>query len=427
MKQIILGLLLVGLWTGGVYAQDSLNSVKVENKTLHFFYQKEWKSLIQLGKKSIAQGIDFKALNYRVGIAYYELGKYNEALVYFTKVEKETILDVVLQEYIYYSCLLGGRVADARLYAAKMDVSVKEKVGFKTFRILDAVHLDGGTKLSSLPDSVGHMPLFSFGLSHRLGNRFKLYHHFSFLTQKYQGLTYNQYEYYAKAEIALNQGLQLFGAFHYTGLEGGSLVEIDSFIRLDVINDLKVNGLVGLLGLKGNIGNLKWKTSASFSNWVNQKTTTIHYISSPAGPFVGIDDSVKTENTKTVALQFSLDLDYKFPINKISWFSLGGQFSLQSKSKELKPIWGLRAYYQANDKLAFGLHFLQAQTTYYHTDDAYLTSNTLGVVDAQIGATFRYQIIPQINWYIDYTYEKRNNGNLNFDYHILSTGLKFTL
>jgi len=433
MIKLVQGLLLIVLMGATAYAQDTLNYKWVNSKSLHYYYQKEWNPLLDIGKESIRSGLDFKYLRYRMGIAHYELGHYANALRHFRKVEQQSLTDTILQEYIYYSYLLGGRLSDARLYTEKMEPSVRERLGFKKFRIVDAIHLNVGTKISASPDSVGHMPFFIVGLTHKLGTRFTFYHHFSFLTQNYLGLRYNQYEYYAKAQLALSRGLQLTAAFHYTGVKGAQKQEFwTNMPPLEANKQLTEQGLVGLLGLQGDIGAVKWKAYGAFSHWQNSTSTTISAISPPPGmPPPPFADTTFSASQRTIAIQAGLELDYRLALSKKMWLSIGGHIAAQLKRGEgrpaIAPVWGGRLYWQANEKLGVGLRFLQANTTYYVAEDAFFTSNTIGTVNAQLGATLNYQVSPKLNWFFDYTYENRKTETFNFDYHILSTGIKFKL
>jgi tetratricopeptide (TPR) repeat protein len=412
-----------------VQAQDVLDSKKVNQKSLHHYYQKEWGPLIELGNKAIKSDIDFKLLRYRMGIAHYELGHYNNALSNFKKVAKETLIDTTLQEYLYYSYLSAGRTQDARVYAEKMDRSVRQKVGFQKFRLLDDIHLTVGGKFSALIDSVGHMPFVTLGMSHQIGTRFKYSHHFTFLTQNYLGLQYNQYEYYGKAEIALAKSLQLVGAFHFTGL-AGNVTTSDSIFLGEVRFDKKVTqtGLVGLLGFQGDIGPLRWKAYGSIANWSTTTETQGRLILASRPPFPPPPDTTFLVQTMNLAMQFGLELDYTIEVSKKVWFSVGGHFAAQlQRGRRMTPIWGVRAYAQVSPKAGFGVNFMQANTTYFLVNDAAYTSNTIGTLNAQVGATFNYTITPKLNWYINYTYENRKTDNFNFDYHSTFTGLKFKL
>jgi len=300
---------------------------------------------------------------------------------------------------------------------------------FQKFRFLDDIHLTVGGKFSALTDSVGHMPFVTVGMSHQLGTRFKYSHHFTFLTQNYLGLQYNQYEYYGKAELALAKSLQLVGAFHYTGLTG-NVTSHDSIFIGEVRMDKNVTqtGLVGLLGFQGDIGALRWKAYGSIASWRSTTTTEGRLILPFPPPFRPPADTTFTEQTMTFASQFGLELDYTIEVSKKMWFSVGGHFAAQlQRGRGMTPVWGVRAYAQLSPKVGFGVNFMQANTTYFVANDAAYTSNTVGTLNAQVGATFNYQITPRLNWYINYTYENRRTDNFNFDYHSTFTGLKFKL
>lgn len=429
MRWMILGMFLLLLGSTTV-AQDTLNSKRVDQKTLHYYYQKEWKPLITLGRKARRQNIDFKYLRYRMGIAHYELGNYNYALPHFKAAEKQTLQDTILEEYLYYSYLLGGREADARLYAGTLDAAGRKRLGFQLFRWVDEAHLTVGAKFSDLTDSVGHMPFVTVGLSHQLGTRFKYSHHFTFLSQNYQGLQYNQYEYYGKAELALYDALQLYAAMHFTGMRGRSLFSNGVPMgELRFEQNVQQTGTIALFGLQGNIGALQWKAYGSYSDWVAKTTTTGRFSPlfppPPGAPLP--PDTTFFEQTVDEVWQYGIDLNYRVGLSQTQWLSFGGHVSLQHQGKVINPIWGVRAYGQITPKMGLELEFLQANATYFLVNDAAFVSNTIENLNAQVGLTFNYQISPKWNWYVNYTYENRQSNNFNFNYHILFTGLKFRL
>jgi len=379
-----------------------------------------------MGNQAIKAGIDFSYLRYRMGIAHYELGHYNAATTHFRLVERASLQDTILQEYLYYSYLFGGRIADARLYTERMDQQVKQRLGYQQYRFIDEIDLTIGGKFSNTTDSVGHMPFVTLGMSHQLGTRFKYTHHFTFLSQNFLGLRYQQYEYYGKAEVALMRGLQIKGAFHYTAVNGNTRYR-DSILvgELEFNRRVTQQGVVGLLGVQGNVGRLKWNAYGAYSSWTTEITTNGRVLSSLFP--LPISDTTFFNQTVETAWQYGAGIDYRLPLNKKSWMEFGGHLALQHQGQNVTPIWGLKAYGQINPKMGIGVEFLQANTTYFLVNDAAFNSNAIGTLNAQIGATFNYQLTPKLNWHINYTYENRKEDNFNFDYHILLTGLKFRL
>ena len=332
-----------------------------------------------------------------------------------------------MQEYQYYSYLFGGRTHDARVFAEKMDVSVRKKVGFKKFRLLDEINFNVGGKFSGKTDSAGHMPIVSLGMSHQLGTRLRYTHQFTFLTQNYLGLQYNQFEYYGKAELALAKAIQLVAAFHYTTVNGNSS-SFDSILNGEVLvnEDVTQRGLIGLLGFQGNFGALKWKAYASLSNWQSRSVSN-GSLTNSTNPFPSPFDTSFVNLSMNGAIQYGLELNYRIPISKNTWMSAGAHFSMQHQRMRIAPVWGAKLYAQLSPKAGIGVNFLRATTTYFVADDASFASNTVGILNAQVATTFNYQLTPKLNWHINYTYENRNTQTFNFNYHSIFTGLKFRL
>src|SRR6056297_851141 len=108
LTAILLLLMLPGLW-----AQKKLNYPEAEKRSYELFKEKKWAELIDFGKLARARGIDFFYLQARTGIAFYNLKRYRKAAKWFYKAWENDQSFEWLQEYLYYSLLLGGRQTEA--------------------------------------------------------------------------------------------------------------------------------------------------------------------------------------------------------------------------------------------------------------------------------------------------------------------------
>ena len=78
-KQIILIIVLCFL-TAAKAQKKSLSYKQVDRTTYAYYLKQDWKPLLEMGKKSRADGIDFYYLKVRMGIAYFKLRNYDSAL-----------------------------------------------------------------------------------------------------------------------------------------------------------------------------------------------------------------------------------------------------------------------------------------------------------------------------------------------------------
>ncbi len=112
-------------------AQEKINVPAIDQKTYALYLKKDWKNLIKTGKKAERNGINFYYLDYRMGIAYFELKKYMKAIKYFEKLYAQNPKDATLQEYLYLSYLYAGRYSDARVLSLKMNPESKKRLNIR--------------------------------------------------------------------------------------------------------------------------------------------------------------------------------------------------------------------------------------------------------------------------------------------------------
>ncbi len=127
MKRIIVALtLLVGISLTA--ESQTLSVVQVDKQTYDYYINGQWKELITLANKAIKQGIDFFYLRTRLGIAYYNRGQYRLAIKHFRKALQWYPKDKIILEYLYYSYLLGGQIADANKLFEDLPLDLQNKL-----------------------------------------------------------------------------------------------------------------------------------------------------------------------------------------------------------------------------------------------------------------------------------------------------------
>lgn len=131
LRIIVILLIMIGT----VSAQKKLSTIEVDKKSYELFKQKKWKELIHLSKEARNQGINFFYLEARTGIAYYKQKKYRIAAEYLLRVWEKDKSFEWLQEYLYYSLLLGGRYAEASKVAVDFSSRFQEKIGYENPKV----------------------------------------------------------------------------------------------------------------------------------------------------------------------------------------------------------------------------------------------------------------------------------------------------
>ncbi|MEN8137892.1 MAG: hypothetical protein ABFR62_05630 [Bacteroidota bacterium] len=130
IKILALFLVLNVFWTVNIFAQENLNLNNVDKLTYHYYQQKEWNKLIDLGKKALKSDIDFYYLQYRMGIAYYSQKNYRKSIPFLENVSNRSPEDEVAKEYLYFAYLNSAQISDARKILLSLDRDHREKVSF---------------------------------------------------------------------------------------------------------------------------------------------------------------------------------------------------------------------------------------------------------------------------------------------------------
>ncbi len=101
-----------------IKAQE-MSFTAVDTKTYRQYLEKDWTALIKTGKKALKNGINFYYLQNRMGIAYFETGKYRQAARFFENSLKMS-KDDYIKEMLYLSYLYGGMTTNASSLSEKL-------------------------------------------------------------------------------------------------------------------------------------------------------------------------------------------------------------------------------------------------------------------------------------------------------------------
>ncbi len=221
-------------------AQESINYPSIDKKTYQQYLNKDWKDLIKTGKNSLKNNIDFYYLQVRMGIAYYELKKYANAVKYFEKAYLTNKNDELIQEYLYFSYIFIGRYEDARVLSDKFKRNLKEKLKISAENpFIKALYLetkfDFNDDYKQLPQfgelidqtSVLNKSYYNISLQHDIGSKTSIFHGYSnigitnlIITDELVDVkTYEekvfQNEYYFSLKYQIAKGTNISGGFHY--------------------------------------------------------------------------------------------------------------------------------------------------------------------------------------------------------------------
>ena len=176
------------------FAQDSLTSETIDQKSLRLYNDKNWEELIKFGKQAINEGTDYFYLRMRIGIAYYEKKNYNIAEVHFKKALQFNSTDELALEYLYYSYYFVGKYEEARIISKNFSEELAQKTGVIKQSSVEFILVEGGTKQtdsstyydkSKKTNSNYFNPAvyFQLGAKHYIKNKLSFFHAFTYFNQ----------------------------------------------------------------------------------------------------------------------------------------------------------------------------------------------------------------------------------------------------
>jgi len=186
-------------------AENKIDYNKADLLTYRYYREKNWDSVIVIGKQALRQDIDFYYLRVRLGIAYFEKQEYFPAATHLKKARQFNSEDPFIANYLYYAYLYSNREEEAALLQPSMTEDAQKTAKLKN-GIVQEVYAEGGYTISgnrnpknssSLmgDDSIyGEQDLYgnsiygNLGLRLRVSNRVNLtlaYNYLNFTKTKY--------------------------------------------------------------------------------------------------------------------------------------------------------------------------------------------------------------------------------------------------
>ena len=225
IKSIYIVFLFAALLNKG-FAQDTLNSAFVEQKSFQLYVEKNWKELIEFGNKAIDKGYNYYYLQMRIGIACYEKKNYSSAEGHFKKALEFNSDDALALEYLYYCFIFNGRNEDARWLSKQFGQELAQKIGTDKQSSIGFITIEGGIKKTdstsyyniydkAVPIYYNPATYLQIGLNHFIKRRISLFHAATYYGQKSLLGIVSQLQYYLKASIPLNHNFLISPSFHY--------------------------------------------------------------------------------------------------------------------------------------------------------------------------------------------------------------------
>lgn len=266
-----------------VKAQEEpvFDSKMVEDSTYRFYLDGDWRSVISYGEVALKEDIDYYYLRMRMGIAFFELGRYRQAIPHFEKANEMNQLEEASKEYLYWCYIYSERFEDAGRLSKTFSAETAKSTGTDKLKSLAFVLLESGIKTtdkSNLFDPLGYV---QGGTGHMIKKQIYFFHSATFLTQNTYWGSYKQIEYYAKLNMPLAKGWCIAPAFHITNLNASPYSNSTYFLMsVAAVKQMKLfqpafnaswSNLLGTSQIQTGAG-LKYYPSGSNKLWIGTST-----------------------------------------------------------------------------------------------------------------------------------------------------------
>jgi len=142
----VLSILLI-YGAGNLKAEEQLTYYQLDSLTYQYYLNGNWDKLIETGEKSLANDIDFKWLQQRLGYAWFMKKQYYRSMKHYEKSLQFDNSDEISHLYLYYIGLNTGNFSYARAHAAKLSEETQQQIKFKKSQIVNAVDFEYNLKI----------------------------------------------------------------------------------------------------------------------------------------------------------------------------------------------------------------------------------------------------------------------------------------
>ncbi|MCX6182192.1 MAG: hypothetical protein NT150_09720 [Bacteroidetes bacterium] len=202
------------LFAVSAYSQQTINTQVVAKRSYGMYLKHQWPELIAYGDSVLKLGFDYYYIRMRMGIAYYELKKFREAEPHFKKAIEFNSGEDLAYEYLYYIYVFTDRFEESRKWTERMSPVLKSKLKTDSLPVVDLMEVEAGGKVSSY-SNVPNASFFQVGLNHYVGNKFSLFHSYTYYGQSNSYWGVSQHQYYLGASVPLKNNWQFSPSLHY--------------------------------------------------------------------------------------------------------------------------------------------------------------------------------------------------------------------
>jgi len=355
-------------------AQETVSSQVVDKISYQLFELGYWTDLIDYAEDAIVKGENFYYLQIRLGIAYYELKEYRQALYHFEKAKTLQAPDDVLNEYLYYCYIYNNQYEQALKLSKHFNKHLLDATATNHPSIIIFANIEGGTKI---PSDTFYKPMYytQTGLTFRAGRNMTAYAAYTYITQKNYYATLQQQQYYLTVNIPLAHSWLLSPAVHVLSY---SFSEVNPLLSLSAASPI-----VAGLSAQKNYKNFKCEVRTSYSNLSNEKQYMQH---------IEVTHYPLSDNT----------IAFNSGISFLSNDSSG--------KNSFHTLVNVGAKYYPLKKLSLSASYLYANTKNFNEQNAYLVNNSGDETGHRINVNFDWSFSKHMSLYGIYFSETKTES-----------------
>jgi hypothetical protein len=357
----------------------------LDQRTYDFYIRGDYANLKRTADTMLAGGTDYYYLRMRLGITAFNKKLYSTAIKHFSRALEFNSLDTISQLYIYYSYVLSGREADAKLYLLSLAPVQKShsleaitKPGLKS--VFGGYGISGSdmflySKNNLNYESIRNIFSFDAGLEAYLMKRLKatvVYSNFrktgirnSRLSTGGTDLNFSQHQVYSKVAVDVFPGWELSGFGHLVFYSDNIPSKTPPYDSISI--QTRTEYITGA-GLAKNFWKIRAGVNFSLSNFSdsNQERVEAYLAFLPSG-------NLNLYMTSGGMLQSDRNWGNTYQINEELGFKL------------YRNIW-------IESGIIFGNSFLYARNQGYFINNSYLIPHTTIYCNIIVSPGKRYMV-----------------------------------
>lgn len=453
-------LIVILLFINCVFVVSGQSSFREVDSTSYALYLEEnWKELADYGSKAVKEGYNYYYLNLRVGIAYFNLANYTEAITYFEMAKVNNSNSMVADEYLFWCYYDLGLELDAQKFYKALPDSIQRRMNYKPRKIVESIFMEGGIKFSDDQGAAGNLYYVNANINHQFSPRFSIYQGYNYMQQEAVWGHNQQHQYIFNPYINLKRNWVFGATFNFsnyksfldysdssertthevTKIPGGGKV-VDSMINdhYTYIGEYRQNALLTQLNFSKMAGTVLIAPHyAYYAEWVDpnyfrsiSSDYTVYEGQSPLPPTQTTtgsrtDSAMLTEKEFVWQHQLGVAIDntffHRLTLGADVNFIVGNGYTRFNISPYFR--------FKAGKKVVFYGYYCKKGNYVLSMFGGKQFFNSYDKIDAKISLTGEFNLSERINIYTTYQFEKiTDNLSLRtYNFNSVFIGLKFKL